>query len=43
MPKGFYLTLYCWVQTNADASVLSGNIGPDTVRQSIFGYNQKNN
>ena len=28
---------------NADASVLSLNIGADTVRQSIFGYNQGKN
>lgn len=43
MYKDHFLTVYWWVQTNADASILSGNIGPDTVRQSVFGYNQKNN
>ena len=30
-------------KTNADASILSGNIGMDTVRQSILGYNQGRN
>jgi len=28
------------LQTNADASLLSGNFGMDTLRQSIFGANQ---
>ena len=30
-------------KTNADASLLSGNIGMDTIRQSILGYNQGRN
>ena len=30
-------------KTNADASLLSGNIGADTLRQSILGYNQGRN
>ena len=28
---------------NADASLLSGNIGGSTIRQSILGYNQGRN
>ena len=28
---------------NADQSILAGNIGPSTLRQSILGYNQGNN
>ena len=28
---------------NADQSILAGNIGPNTLRQSILGYNQGNN
>ena len=31
------------LQTNADASLMSGNIGADTLRQSILGYNQGRN
>ena len=30
-------------QTNADASLLSGNLGMDTIHKSIFGYNQAQN
>ena len=33
----------CLLQTNADASILSGNVGPDTLRQSLFGFNQNRN
>ena len=29
-----------WSQVNADQSILAGNIGPNTLRQSILGYNQ---
>ena len=27
-------------KTNADASILSGNVGTHTLRQSVLGYNQ---
>ena len=30
----------CLSQMNADQSILAGNIGPNTLRQSILGYNQ---
>ena len=30
-------------QVNADQSILAGNIGPNTLRQSILGYNQGTN
>ena len=32
-----------WLQVNADQSILAGNIGPNTLRQSILGYNQGTN
>ena len=32
----------CLVQSNADASLLSGAINPTTVRQGIFGFNGRN-
>ena len=31
------------VQMNADQSILAGNIGPNTLRQSVLGYNQGKN
>ena len=31
------------LQANADASLLSGNIGANTLRQSVLGYNQGRN
>ena len=33
----------CLLQMNADQSILAGNIGPNTLRQSILGYNQGTN
>ena len=34
---------FCLLQMNADQSILAGNIGPNTLRQSILGYNQGTN
>ena len=36
-------TVFMWLQVNADQSILAGNIGPNTLRQSILGYNQGTN
>ena len=36
------LTASCLMQSNADASLLSGAVNPTTIRQSILGFNGRN-